>query len=247
VLCTVIPSGSNGQAPAQAWCLVPRSDFSIEDTWYSAGLAGTGSKTIVIEEPVFVPSHRVLPVAVINSGEAPGSRTHANPLYRLTFTGAAPFSLASVLIGIAAGALEDFTAMAQSKMASQPGGPPRPMAEIPHVQLAVAEAAAAIDAVSLLLLRDTEKMEAKLALNQLPTIDDRITSRRDHAYATTQSARAVTTLFEALGANGGDLSSPVQRAWRDVNVAARHISLAWTTTGRMYGQHRLGQKPSGTF
>ena len=248
VVCTVLPrNGDAAGPPIQAWCLLPRSDFAIEDTWFSAGMAGTGSKTIRVDTPTFVPAHRMLPVATINSGDAPGAAIHGNPLYRLSFTGAAPFTLSSVPVGIAAGALEDFIAMAGTKLATQPGGPPRPMAELPEVQLAIADAAATIDAASLLLLRDTQAMQEKLDSGELPSIDDRMIYRRDHSYAATRAARAVSALFETLGANGGDLTSPIQRAWRDTHVAARHISLAWTNTGAMYGRHRLGQPPRGTF
>ncbi len=244
---TIIPAAAEGRPPTPAWCLVPRADARIDDTWFAMGMGGTGSKTIAIDQPVFVPAHRVLPVAVINSGEAPGSLVNTNPLYKLSFTGAAPYTLCSVPVGIAAGALEDFVEIARAKMASQPGGPPRPMAELPQVQLAIADASAAIDAASLLLLRDTEAMEATLQRSSLPTIDERITYRRNQAYAAGQSARAATALFEALGANAGDLASPIQRAWRDTHFVARHISLAWPMTGAMYGQHRLGLKPRGTF
>lgn len=246
VVCTMLPPASAGGPPTQAWCLVPSTQYTIDDTWFSAGMAGTGSKTIVIDEPVLVPEHRILSVATINSGAAPGSLVSDNPLYRLSFTGAAPFTLSSVPVGVAAGALEDFIELASTKLAAQPGGPPRPMAELPQVQLAAAEASAMVDAASLLLLRDADAMGRILAAGQLPSIGDRLGYRRDHAYAAAQAARACTTLFEALGASGGDLSNPVQRAWRDTNVAARHISLAWPSTGGMYGRHLLGQKPGGS-
>jgi resorcinol 4-hydroxylase (FADH2) len=243
----IIPPVAEGKPPTPAWALVPRADARIDDTWYAMGMCGTGSKTVAIDEPTFVPAHRVLPVAVINSGEAPGSLINTNPIYKLTFMGSAPYTLCSVPVGVAKGALADFVEAARTKMATQPGGPPRPMAELPHVQVAIADASAAIDAATLMLLTDTQAMEAKLAKGVLPTIDERITYRRNQAYAASQSAHAATALFEAQGASAGDLSSPVQRAWRDTHFVARHMSLGWQATGAMYGQHRLGLKPHGTF
>lgn len=237
----------DSRPPTPAWALVPRADARIDDTWHSMGMAGTGSKTVAIDEPVFVPTNRLLPLATINSGAAPGSQIHASALYRLTFTGAAPYTLCSVPVGIAAGALEDFTQIARAKMAAQPGGPPRPMAEIEQVQLAVAEAAVSVDAANELLLRDSASMDAAVARGQTPSQDERILYRRNQAFAARQSAHATNVLFEAMGANGGDLASPIQRAWRDANVIARHMSLSWTTTGAMYGQSQLGLKPRGTF
>jgi alkylation response protein AidB-like acyl-CoA dehydrogenase len=121
------------------------------------------------------------------------------------------------------------------------------MAEIEQVQLAIAEAAVAVDAAGELLLRDSAAMDAAVARGQIPSKDERILYRRNQSFAARQSAHATNVLFEAMGANGGDLASPIQRAWRDTNVIARHMSLSWTTTGAMYGQNQLGLKPRGTF
>jgi alkylation response protein AidB-like acyl-CoA dehydrogenase len=243
----VIPPAAEGSPPTPAWALVPLADARIDDTWFAMGMAGTGSKTVAVDEPLFVPAHRVLPVATINSGDAPGAAVNPNPLYRLTFTGAAPYTLCSAPVGIATGALETFVENARTKMATQPGGPPRPMAELAHVQLAIADAAAAVDAATTLLLRDAAAMDASVARAELPTVDERITYRRNQSYAANQAARAVTALFEAQGASAGELHAPIQRAWRDTHFVARHMSLAWTSTGAMYGQHCLGQTPRGTF
>jgi alkylation response protein AidB-like acyl-CoA dehydrogenase len=87
---TVVPPGNGNDKPMPAWALIPRSDARIDDTWFSMGMAGTGSKTIAVEQPAFVPARRLLPIATINSGAAPGARVHSNALYQLTFTGAAP-------------------------------------------------------------------------------------------------------------------------------------------------------------
>ena len=40
--------------------LMPMSELTIEDTWFVAGMKGTGSNTIVAKD-VFVPEHRFLP------------------------------------------------------------------------------------------------------------------------------------------------------------------------------------------
>jgi len=244
---TVVPPGRDNPKPTPAWALISRTDARIDDTWYSMGMAGTGSKTIAIDQPAFVPAHRLLPVATINSGAAPGARVHGNALYRLTFTGAAPYTLCSVPVGIALGAIEDFTGIARTKMAAQPGAPPRPMHEIEQVQLAIAEAAATVDAATTLLLRDSAAMDAGVARGQVPGVEERILFRRNQSYAARQAAHATDVLFNAMGANGGDLASPIQRAWRDANLIAHHLSLNWNLTGGMYAQQQLGLTPRGLY
>ena len=47
--------------PSLAWCLVPVRDVIVDhDSWNVSGLEGTRSKTVVINDSVFVPNHRVL-------------------------------------------------------------------------------------------------------------------------------------------------------------------------------------------
>lgn len=243
----MLPPEGERADPVPAWFLIPASQATVRDTWFSSGLSGTGSNTIAVPDEIFVPDHRVLTVPQINSTQAPGTSVNTNPLYRLTFTGSMPVALATLPIGMALGAIDDFTEMARTKTVAQAGGPPAAMKTLPPVQLAIGEASAAADAASALLMRDLTDLEAGLARGVVPDIPERILHRRNHGYAVRQAAHAVNTLFEALGASGGDLSNPVQRAWRDVNVAARHISLNWPTVGSMYAQEQLGLPPKGTF
>jgi len=247
VVSAFLPRGDVSGPPSPAWFLIPRSAIRIIDDWFSMGMAGTGSKTIVVDAPVFVPSYRALTVAEMNSGEAPGALVNENPLYRLTFTGTAPFTLSSVPLGIARGAIEDFIEMASSKMATQPGAPPILMAKLPHVQLAISEASAVVDAATLLLKRDVDEIDVLQSRGELLGIRERIRHRRDHSFVAREAARAVNVLYEALGASGGMLSSPIQRAWRDVNLVTHHLSLSWPTVGTMYGQYSTGEKPIGTY
>ena len=56
----------DGPAPEWKFFLIPPGDYTIRDTWFTAGMRGTGSKTIVAEN-VFVPAGQVLRLADLNS------------------------------------------------------------------------------------------------------------------------------------------------------------------------------------
>jgi hypothetical protein len=43
------------------------------------------------------------------------------------------------------------------------------------------------------------------------------------------------------------LDSGIQRAWRDINAVAHHISVNWHAVSTMYGQMRLGLPPRGQY
>ena len=88
---------------------------------------------------------------------------------------------------------------------------------------------------------------AKLRAGEAITVADRIRSRRDQAYATRLALQAVEALNASIGGAGLFISNPIQRAWRDVNAVARHISLNWDAVGTMYGQHVFGLEPRGQY
>jgi alkylation response protein AidB-like acyl-CoA dehydrogenase len=88
---------------------------------------------------------------------------------------------------------------------------------------------------------------AKLRAGEDITIADRIHARRDQAYATKLALEAVEALNAATGGAGLQLNNPIQRAWRDVNAVARHVSLNWDAVGTMYGQHAFGLEPRGQY
>ena len=50
-----------------------------------------------------------------------------------------------------------------------------------------------------------------------------------------------------MGAGGGALDAPIQRAWRDTAISARPMSLSWPVTGAMYGHLVTGRKPVETY
>ena len=108
VCAAMLPPSGEGAAPSPAFLLVPVDDYSIDDTWHVIGLAGTGSKTLVLDD-VFVPAHRVLTFAETTSGRTPGARLYAdNPTFAIPMLCNIPSCLASAAVGAAQGALEDY-------------------------------------------------------------------------------------------------------------------------------------------
>jgi resorcinol 4-hydroxylase (FADH2) len=230
-----------------AFFLLPTGDVEIEDNWFVCGLSGTGSKNVVVHD-AFVPQHRVLPFADTRSGRAPGSRHLTNPLYRLPLLVLGATMLASTAVGTAKGAVADYRAMTigrQTRGALAGGG--LAMAEFATVQLHYAEAAAAVEAAELVLFGILRRAKKKLDAGDEISVADRICARRDQAYATRLALQAVEALNASTGGAGLFLDNPIQRAWRDVNAVARHVSLNWDAVGTMYGQYAFGLEPRGQY
>lgn len=230
----MLPADASRPQPTHAILLVPRADVFIEDTWFVAGLAGTGSKTIVLDK-VFVPAHRTLLRTDMMTGSSPGAEAHGDSLYRIPFYAALPFCLASPAVGMAYGALDAFLAWAKG-----------PKATSADVQTKLASASAAIDAASLVIQTRVADVEKTIAVRPIAA-ETRVSARRDQAYAVQLAKGAVDELLAAQSAGGLALGSPVQRFWRDITTASHHVSLHWSDVSVLYGQFRLGLEPKGIY
>jgi len=100
---------------------------------------------------------------------------------------------------------------------------------------------ASLDAARLLIHRDIEEMRRIAANGEPVTTDMRIRNRLDQAFAVQLAVKGINGLFDAGGGSGIFLENHIQRAWRDVNAAARHIAFSWGAVSTMYGQNALGR------
>ena len=243
---TIAPA-KDGDAPEQGFALVPLSDCEIEDDWFTAGLSGTGSKTLLVED-AFVPGHRFVSFDHLLSGTAPGADVHENPLYKISFMAALPVCIASPALGIAQGALMNFVdqiKVRETRGAVKGGG--LRMAEFEMVQGRIAEASAYVDAATLLLTRDMNEAVYTVMAGQQLDVATRIRNRRDHGFAVKLCVDAMDALYRCTGGKGLFLDNIVQRAWKDVHAISHHVSLNWDPVSTMYGQHRLGLEPRGQY
>jgi resorcinol 4-hydroxylase (FADH2) len=233
--------------PRAGFFLVPAKECTIEDNWHTMGLAGTGSKNIIADD-VLVPAHRTVSFADLIAGAAPGTRVHANPIYRQSFLAVLPITIVAPVLGMAEAALEYFldTAKVRITRGAVMGGN-KAIADLTTIQLRVAEASALIDAARLLMFRDLAEAQATVERGEPMSADLRLRNRRDQAFCVRLLVQAVDVVFLASGGQGLFLDSPLQRIWRDAHAAASHISLNWDSTGTMYGEHLLGLEPKGQY
>jgi len=236
VVVTMLPSGEGG-ATEPNYCLVPRGEVTIEDKWEVMGLAGTGSKTISLEN-AFVPTHRTLPGRLSSAGGAARGQADAPALYRLPHPPCVPFLLVAPCLGIA----ESLLALVCAEMSTR-ASRGVPISSYQSLQLHIAEASAEIDSARLLLMRDTrDAMDAMQAGDEL-TQAERARNRRDHAYVVRLCRQAVDRLFTVLGGQGIYLDNAAQRKFRDIHAMSGHLALNWDIAGTTFGRVALGLDP----
>lgn len=233
--------------PKPGFFLVPKRDFVIHDDWNTMGLAGTGSKTLVVDDAL-IPSYRAAAFADLLVGNCPGSAVNTNPLYKQPLLAVVPNCLVAPTLGMARGALKQFKddIGGRTTRGAVAGGNNR-MTEFTTVQMRVAEATASIDAAQLMIHRDLRETSALVERGQTVDVAMRMRNRLTHSFATRLLVQAVDAIFLAAGGSALGLNSPLQRFWRDIHAASSHISLNWDSVSAMYGQHIFGLEPRGQY
>ena len=235
ILAGLIQSGADSPPEGLGNFLVRREDFAIEDNWYVSGLAGTGSKRIVVDD-VFVKqqwSASAMKGASALALEGQGS----GDSHRLPNNSVATLGLAGVTIGVAQGALSLFEERLRTKARV---GSLRSGGDQIGAQMRYSESAAEVDGVELLVLRDCAEMERAARSGQPASPEQRGRYRRDAAYAFHTCAGAVARLLPACGAHAIFSDSPLQRAVRDTQVMATHVVADWDTARETYAKAVVG-------
>lgn len=224
-----------GDEKDPVFALLPLEDCTIEDTWRTTGLAGTGSNTVLIEDQ-FIPDHRLLPMMDLRGGPTPGSAANPGYLYQLPQRATFSFNLIGTAIGAARGAIE--TAIDQLIRRNTVGG--AKLAELSSVQYRIAEAEAELAAAYALMARNRDEIIAEGKSGTLPTIEARARYRRDNAYCAKLCVQAVDRIYPIMGGRGIAADNAVNRAWRDVHAVSHHISMSWDVQASASGALSVG-------
>ena len=225
--------------PERRWLLIPREDFEIIDDWYTVGLKGTGSKTIVLTD-VFIPEGRTLPNTALENGQAPGREVNTHPMYGAISAANFTAAMAAPAIGAARGFLQAFEQRLRAKVSAIDDGLLVNMSRY-------AQAAAQVDAVHALSLHNARRWRCVPAVDV--TTEERATCRRDQAFTAQACRKAVSLLYEECGGSGLFDGSDVQRLWRDTSAAAAHHGLTWDWQSVAWTRTLLGlpTPPGFTF
>jgi 3-hydroxy-9,10-secoandrosta-1,3,5(10)-triene-9,17-dione monooxygenase len=218
------------------WVLVPKSECRVIDDWHVLGLCGTGSKSVAVED-VFVPEHRTVRYEELVSGQSPGGKLHANPIYRAPLWTIFTLGICAPALGVARGACASFIREMRTRVYGENYAQ---QAKNPTIQMRVAEATAMADAADLLYQRALKETIQQIMAGETPTPEDRLRSRRDQGYAVQQATKAVDLLLGAQGGRGLHHGSHIQRAMRDLHAISAHLMAGWDMPALAYGQFILG-------
>jgi 3-hydroxy-9,10-secoandrosta-1,3,5(10)-triene-9,17-dione monooxygenase len=232
----VLEADSAGKMINQYLALIPMSELSIEDTWYTAGMRGSGSNCVVAKD-VFVPDHRLLSILDAIGGNY-RTEHKDEAAYRAAFVPFAALILAGPLLGMGRAALKFVIEKAPQRAIQYTFFQKQTDSVAFHLQ--IAEAAMKVDTAHLHAFRAAEDVDHAAQQGFYPEYLIRARVRADTAYSNEHIIDALNILMTAHGAGSFAESSPMQRMWRDSNTAARHAVALQTVSDEVYGKALLG-------
>ncbi len=227
--------GEMGDPRHIAYLLAPLAEVEIVDDWQVLGLAGTGSKSLALHD-VFIPEHRCVMVSDLFAGTPPGALVHPDyPVLRAPRGFLVSYSLPPVAIALGRRALD----IACAALAGRVSRGVTKLAESEVVQMAIGEAAAAIDVATMLLHTGRESSTAAVSSGRRITEAEALRARRDMVYAQHQVSWAVDRLCELNGARWVYDSDQLGAIRRDVMTILTHHAASRQAAMAPYGRMLL--------
>lgn len=206
----------------------PRREVTIEDTWHTLGMRGTGSAHYRFDE-LFVPQEMKLENLELPPLRGEGFVTRPNPIFLVP-------AMYATSVGIARRALEEFATHA-------PTGYRRayraPIAERERVQHDIGEAQAMLDAIEGYGRNLCEQLHDTPLESREHTVRLGDHARSAYRWCNQTTERIVQIVHEHMG--GADVfeSSMIQRLLRDIQTSSQHVMPGDSAYVRL-GKHRLG-------
>ncbi|ORB61930.1 acyl-CoA dehydrogenase family protein [Mycolicibacterium tusciae] len=225
-----------------ALALLPISDVRIEDVWHTDGMRATGSNDVVIAD-AFVPHHRLVRVADIYSGTAPGAGLHDADTYRWPMVPALSLLAAMPALGSAERVAEIYAERLGERILAYEGVAQK---DKPLAQARLGEARVRLRALRGLLADTVGNIEDVVASGNPVPRPVRAEARLAAAHIVHESRSVIADLLEASGASVHFADNPLQRIKRDVDVLAGHVVFDYDTSRELAGALTLGMKVSRT-
>ncbi|MGA9490382.1 MAG: acyl-CoA dehydrogenase family protein [Mycobacterium sp.] len=227
-------------APYPALALLPVDDVRVEDVWHTAGMCATGSNDVIVEQ-VWVPEHRLVTVADIYGGTAPGAAFHDAPLYRWPMVPALALVAAMPTLGTAERVADLFASRLSERVIAYSGAAQK---DQPAAQVRLGDARVRLRAVRALAETAAEDIQARVGNGQHVGRAVRAGVRAAAAHVVHESRSVIADLLESSGASAQFLNNPLQRAKRDVDVISGHVVFDYDVSRELAGALEIGAKVS---
>ena len=222
-------------APDWRFFFVPRRDYRTVDSWQAAGLQGSGSIDLMLEN-VFVPAYRTQRLHDSFLLKGAGQAVNTSSLYRL------PFGQIFVR-GVSTAGLGALKAMLTALIGYSSGRTTRAggrAAENPFVQLVCAETSAAIEQMRATLQRNFRVLHDYARRGETPPLELRLQYKFQSSAVIERCTQLAARMFKATGAGGLTDELPFGQILADLMAARQHISNQYEFYGSNWGGVMFG-------
>lgn len=226
---------------------VSREDLRYLDDWHVAGMRGTGSVSVALnDDELVVEEYRGVDFRQITSGAVESGLEGS--LWKTSSLGWSFSLMGGMSIGIAQGALERFL----ERSAGRPlrGTTYKNQLEAPLTHLMLADVHSKIQSATLMMRANAEETDrlGELAAAGTPADSQylQLFSARvllETAYAAKWCAEAVELLQRNSGSTAIMDFEPIQRSWRDARIITLHGALNLEALSENYGRLMAGIQP----
>jgi alkylation response protein AidB-like acyl-CoA dehydrogenase len=228
-----VPEGEDPRGLA----LIPSSAWTIEPTWFVAGMKGSGSDTLVVRDH-FVPDHRVQRFIDMREGHYLTPHKAEEQNSNMAFLPVAALILVAAQVGLARHATElTLQKLPNKAVAYTVYGAAR---NSPMHQLRVAEAVTKFDLAELLMRRACHDIDDAAAHRQAANPWLRARLRNDTGTIAELVKDGIDLLLTANGAGSFADANVLNRIWRDAEIAGRHAYVTPEVGKEVYGRLLLG-------
>ena len=223
--------------------LLPRDQVKVEDTWYCAGMEGTGSNDVVAED-VFVPAARSEAILSMSIGRGRGAEWLGSPCYRHPMLPLLSIAAAIPAVGAARRAVALFKERLTGRTLLGTQGK---QADRPAAQMRLGHAAVRAQAAESLIREVGRSLRAWGETQETCPVEERARYRLAVAQAVDLCRTAVREVMEASGASAHMRTHPLQRIHRDIHTISCHAVFDLDSSAENYGRLLLGMTPSSVL
>ncbi|MGV9864889.1 acyl-CoA dehydrogenase family protein [Rhodococcus koreensis] len=228
-----VPEGEDPRALA----LIPKEAWTIKPTWFVAGMQGSGSDTIVVEDH-FVPDHRIQRFVAMREAEFATPHKGEERNSNMAFIPVAALILVGAQLGLARHAMELTLAklpdkrVAYTKYTAAKNSPTH--------QLGVADAATKFNLAELLMQQAASDIDNAAARGELPDMITRGRIRNNTGIIAELIKDGIDILMTTNGAGSFADANILNQIWRDAEIAGRHAYVTPEVGKEVYGRLLIG-------
>lgn len=226
-----------GEMTGVGFALIPRGDLELLDTWYTVGMRASGSNCLVAND-VFVPEYRTISGAEVNEGRNRNELSDQELFYQSAFMPLLVLILIAPQLGMCREALR--LAMADAETKGVHGTRYKRQKDSVAFQMRIAKAALMVDTAHLHAKRSTEDIDNAAQKGEYPPFLVRARIQADCGLIAELAREAIDMCISAHGAGSFGENHPMQRLWRDSNIAGRHAFINGDARYETYGKALLG-------